>query len=643
MSGYEESYDDDVIYSKAHDWSKKYNFSSAKFIVGDSSIDYKIINAPITNLNDDFKFFEEIPGIENLPVKLLIQRELDKKRAKEEIYEGYLKSDRIKFFSPLIVALVPYHEKDIKLSFDGETNHIADSEFETVFSSRIFNASKYKDDTDSIITVKLKEESTQGFFAWDRNNIHAVVIDGQHRLQSLVNYHKNKDLNHQNMTVPIVVLDFRTQEEQVVNIVRSIFIALNNTPKSIDPGRLILLNDRSIPSILTQEILNEERGGLLREYVDIKCDNGKHDSMYLTGVTTLNFILSDIFLKKHSIDLYDINVIVEKNKVKRFVKSLNDFLKFDKEIINGSFSELCLDSIDTLENIRTRTFDLDTDDDDDDPEGASDDTKFFRLKPQHFTAIRECFLETRLNIFTRIFKELQFFNEYWSKIDNLGIKTSNSILKSYLRKTESGRKVFISDLEPADKSELDSRKEKLKIVKNDIVFSTVGQKALFNHYYSNYYSMNPSDINETLSNFISDMNSLSNFIESKNFSKQFFSKDFQHKGFNIWRGVATNFESAMDNTFNSVKRITSFIILVQYLIENEFKDELFDDESPKSNLDILKNNIYQSNDKYKYFEYSHFKSIFQKNHKDLNDTDKLYNTYKDIFDHIKNIADILKS
>jgi hypothetical protein len=218
------------------------------------------------NLVEQLTLVADLPGSERWPIRQLFQRDIDVNRVTEEILPYFKRTDRIKFFNPLTLALLPISETH---------------EVQGELKEEIKAAAKDPNPTDQ---STWKRYEAQGFYRlnclpedvwarleWNPERIKLVAIDGQHRLSALQRLAKElqrdpsdqqlQALNLGEWKVPVIVIvapsDIHgTARLSLLDKTRDIFVTINKQAKPPTRCRTILLNDYSITSMCCQELLD---------------------------------------------------------------------------------------------------------------------------------------------------------------------------------------------------------------------------------------------------------------------------------------------------------------------------------------------------------------------------------------------------
>jgi hypothetical protein len=201
---------------------------------------------------DNVKRISEIPESQKWKVKDLFQRNVNKKRVNDGIIP-YLNDDtRIKFFNPLTLIILPHDLKDriIKEIPILKQEKYVDSNTELEFDG--FNY-------EGFYRFGLSDEPFFGKVDWNSNTCYMVAIDGQHRLTALKEIKNNPNNNISDWKVPAVILMVHKTKNvntpDLLEVVRKVFIDINNRARKVNNARKIILNDALSVDVLCQEII----------------------------------------------------------------------------------------------------------------------------------------------------------------------------------------------------------------------------------------------------------------------------------------------------------------------------------------------------------------------------------------------------
>lgn len=213
----------------------------------------------------DIDLIGNIPGSETWDVVDLFQRDVDDDRVENHLIPYLEDSNKVKFFNPLTLLVLPMEDAGRKVrrdlnplteynrNVDGEEMRILENEGYFQFQSPI--------DNEHFAELR-----------WNPHRCHLVAIDGQHRLSALQRIYKkpNPRVNLGSWKVPVVVLTMEqasesNQESTLLDLVRSTFVYINTTAVRVNPAREILLNDESPNAICTQEFVQDAHSNDNRE------------------------------------------------------------------------------------------------------------------------------------------------------------------------------------------------------------------------------------------------------------------------------------------------------------------------------------------------------------------------------------------
>ena len=199
----------------------------------------------------------DIRGSEKWPVRDLFQRDIDNKRIERSLLPYLETMDKIKFFNPLTLTVLPM----------GADGHTVLAKMPEIIDRVV------EEDGERWLTLE-----RQGFYRvqwikgseefarlkWNDTRSRLVAIDGQHRLSALKRFlvdHNAGEARDSFMSwrIPVIIVSFRAvggqEPPSVLEVVRSIFIYINTQAHDVNRARAILLSDESINSVCTQELI----------------------------------------------------------------------------------------------------------------------------------------------------------------------------------------------------------------------------------------------------------------------------------------------------------------------------------------------------------------------------------------------------
>lgn len=237
------------------------------------SLPYFLCAMEIERAIDELKIHDEVsPSLDRKwSLSELFQREVDEKRVKNDMVKGYLADPhKLKFFNAITVVLMPKTEDDHLLPKFPAADHDPhvpwngtdqdDREWSTPIANRCnFGGVQY-------ITA-----GSQGRLRWDPEKVHAVAVDGQHRLSSLRIFRDQTrgralTATEKNTSIPVIFLlldkaagfEHTGGETTIRSVARELFTDLNKNAKEVDFAREIILDDRSVESRSLRLLVTDE-------------------------------------------------------------------------------------------------------------------------------------------------------------------------------------------------------------------------------------------------------------------------------------------------------------------------------------------------------------------------------------------------
>lgn len=479
-----------------------------------TSIKTYLCSLSVKDLERDIELYETLSRDKSWPVSQIIQREVDKIRV-SDISKDYVLGEgrNVKYFPPLIIAILPKSsDGKISLSLDFNTENV-DGIKQLIFDKSQYRSnSKLKDyfiraQNKSLISGLYVLEVSKVFdftiLCWDKSRYYAIVIDGQHRLDALIKSKKD-DSTINDYLQDVVFLDFssliksKAEEFTPVEVVRRVFIDINTNAKRVGIVRQILMDDKDLASLFVQSLVDSvNRSGTDKAsnryipslLVDWYGDSLKHTLPHLTGVLSLHQIISDYLIQYN---LSSIDDLRSPNKVKNWVKRINDYFLVDKQILENeqykdikklseSFEKYTY-SNNLFEEVRS---DLD------------DEFKESSLFSYDYRTL-EVAQRTFENLYA--FGMVKFFNEFCPykevrKIieDEGGFEPGSTLYKALI---SSRKKILVS--KPL-KDALDNIKIKLEAHCSEryfLMYTVLGQKAVFNLLFKRIFANFNKDFTE---------------------------------------------------------------------------------------------------------------------------------------------------
>ena len=207
---------------------------------------------------DKISLISDIPGSDRWPIRELFQRDVDRERVTTGLLPYLRDPERIKFFNPLTLTVLPMDQADGSV-----LNQMP----------RVVESTTRDDDGDWLVLERqgyyrirwIEHHPEYARLDWNDNRSRLVAIDGQHRLFALKRLQVDRSTSSGRREflrwrIPVVIVSFRAAEERedppsVLDVVRSIFIYINKEAQTVNAAREILLSDESICAVCTQEVL----------------------------------------------------------------------------------------------------------------------------------------------------------------------------------------------------------------------------------------------------------------------------------------------------------------------------------------------------------------------------------------------------
>lgn len=558
------------------DLSPPIRFRRGLFGGGNESVPFYFLGANVQRLRTEFKVFEELNNSEAWPVSKLIQRELDRERARK-ICDDYLLAEGFaKFFPPLIAVLLPTDAKYLpKAAFDPPDPSLAEHVEKTI---RAVDQAKYANWEAARSTaggiVEIPFDKLNGELIWDRRKVAAVVIDGQHRLHAFREA-VSRDRGFEDWVVPLVLVDLAglcaALGQPPTDVVRDLFVKINSTPEEVDFARLILMNDRDALSSFAQVVVDDSCSewppAVPPELMDWHCHQGKHDvAESLTGIVTVYHVMLSSFMGGYGLE--SVEERTNATHVERWVERVDARLDIDalieKEIGAAHRLHFTLDAAKAAAKLQQ------SDSADEDEESAIAFTYSARVAK----LMRDRFRDLYLSSVRAVFHELSPYRTSIEVAKEHGVFEKNGLLHRYFRSTGSKRRTMLKE-----EAELHGRllkyREAMKTHAGDSILHTVmGQKAVFGALFDLLVSAGRSEA-ELLRKtqlFIKRFNmfysrvTLSNNVDERFFSLQFRMPKEQQVGGkagdlgkSFWRGIIQKGSGDIDYGKSAVELLKSII------------------------------------------------------------------------------------
>ena len=451
----------------------------------------------IGELKQDITTFNKLTEDNVWPVSQIIQREIDYRRV-EEISSHYIrgKGRDIKYFPPLTIAILPRDENN-RISKEYEYDDIV----ELNHRNQILNASMFRgNEKAKEVFEKASDLSPlKGFFVleiskpfnyqllcWDKTKYFAVVIDGQHRYEALLNS-AEKDPSMLRFVQDVMFIDLSTSIKYIkqqenkdidpVNAIRTVFVDINNSARMITPVRRILMDDKDLASLFVQSLVNDEDDDrtrsneyILPQLIDWHVESYKHELPHITSILLLYQIITDYVLKKRN--LSSIDDLRDKNKVKGWANLVNEKFRIDNKIQE----KILYENYTSIEHSLQEYLNVVD-------EGADQEELDFIFSYDYrvLRIAQETFQDVYVKAIVKCFNELTPYKKVQNYLSGVGAFNSTNILYRALVSTKTE-----IDKKPNYKSQLEKHKQELKDSLNnqyELLYTVLGQKTLFDLFF----------------------------------------------------------------------------------------------------------------------------------------------------------------
>ncbi|WP_158858674.1 ParB N-terminal domain-containing protein [Lunatibacter salilacus] len=557
----------------------------------ENEVETYITSARVQQLKQDISFYETLSKDKTWPVSQIVQREVDKIRV-SEISKNYIlgKGRKVKYFPPIIVALMPKTSEG-KFSEHLDLNPDNSQKLkELIYNKSVFNSNskieKYIVGSENLSKVnhvyllEISKVFDMKLFAWNRERVFAIVIDGQHRLDSL---YKSADEESSILEYEqdVVFLDFSKlairESLTPVDIVRRIFVDINTNAKKVSFVRQILMDDKDLSALIVQSMVDSANhigemkakfDYLKPEIVDWYGEGLKPRLPHLTGILSLYQIIDDYFIKVSLSRMGDFRSL---SKARNWVNRLNTLFNIDI-ILDNEYPEIerLGEALKLYEKSikNNREYEVDIDDE-------FKESELFRFDYRILEIVQKQFEDKYLRSIVSFFERLVPYNYVILEINNETSESNLSFALTLSRK-KLGEKRDMRDLVEKFRKALESK----FFPKFYLIYTVLAQKSIFLLLFKrilNKLSPSPTffEIEKSSNELIEELNNLFTSIEKKEISL------FQKKdGINIaceespyvdFGSIYNSFYDGMIYEGNSIiyntQGVRSFSSFIEYLIE----------------------------------------------------------------------------
>ncbi len=285
--------------------SPEFPFISGRFSEGVPPVAYFLTAMKYGEAKDSLRLVSELPGAASVDWELeeLYQRDVSWKRVTQRIVPYLKQRDRPQFFNALTIALLPIRDdRIVGMSLDGW--RAPDLEHPERFAEG--RIAKFGPVTCGYYEKWLSpdEDSARlGCIRWNKDQVAAVAIDGQHRLAAIKEYCGTR--TDFSTSIPVILIvahpdlcGIGDSAADTVRLTRRLFIDLNKHSVKVSRARQILLDDHDPISVCTRALVGSRlldgdsellKGRLPLTLVDWHSEQAKFDSgPYLTTILGLD-------------------------------------------------------------------------------------------------------------------------------------------------------------------------------------------------------------------------------------------------------------------------------------------------------------------------------------------------------------------
>lgn len=315
----------DDIRATAH-----FDFLYGRFSLSKWKIPYFVTTVSFEDAANDLRLASEVPGADEISWSIdeLYQRDVDWHRVEQRITPYLRDTENPQFFNSITIALLPYdptNAQTVDQFSNGVTWQAPSHDTKGSYGKQLVVgpiSMGFWDDWKNTTDPQFRS----GRMRWNRDQVFAVAIDGQHRLaaiKAIVATNAASPAIAQSR-VPVIFIIFDKAvgyegpyEKPTVEVLRQLFIDLNKHAQSVTRDRQILLDDRDPHSLCVRSLLEDklsENLDALSEtpphlplsLIDWHSDQAKFESgPYLATVLGLDWLVSQVLETKPIRDFTD--------------------------------------------------------------------------------------------------------------------------------------------------------------------------------------------------------------------------------------------------------------------------------------------------------------------------------------------------
>ena len=236
-------------------------FQTGQYMHG-HKIPYLLSTLTCEQLKNTVCLIDELPNAStiNWKVEELFQRDVNWQKVMNQIKPYLMSNNRSPFFNAITIFLVPHRGNRLCEFSDGVWNppNHEDAFIHMQLSEDRHTAGPISfgfNDTNESVMGRI------GMVSWNKNEIAAITIDGQHRLAAM----KEISGDALDSRVPVIFVICAEElgyenphNDTVIEVMRKIFIDLNKNATPVSRTRQILLDDSDASSICVRSLIGEE-------------------------------------------------------------------------------------------------------------------------------------------------------------------------------------------------------------------------------------------------------------------------------------------------------------------------------------------------------------------------------------------------
>lgn len=556
-----------------------------------NEVETYLTSAKVEQLKEDISFYETLSKDKSWPVSQIVQREVDKIRV-SEISKNYIlgKGRKVKYFPPIIIALIP-KTIDGRFSTDLDTQVDQSRKLkELVYSKSFYSTNpkieKYVVEADNLSKVnhvyllEVSKVFDTKLFGWNKERFFAIVIDGQHRLDSLYKS-AEEDRGILQYEQDVVFLDFSKlaikESLPPVDIVRRVFVDINTNARKVSFVRQVLMDDKDLSALIVQSIVDSANHlgeikqrceYLLPEVVDWYGEGLKPRLPHLTGVLSLYQIIDDYFLKVSLSKLGDYRSL---SKARNWVSRLNTLFNIDKFLDESSSDvEKLSKSLSEYEKkIKYNDEYLEFIDDE------FKETELFTFDYRVLEVAQRQFESIYLKPFVMFFEGLKPYNLVIGEIESKS-DSDNLIYALTLNKKKLGELKGMRNLVEDFRKLLEEKFQERFL----LIYTVLAQKSIFLLLFKRILNKlspapNMSEVEEITKDLLKELNNLFDLVGNKPFSlfskKEVIKLDEENLEFVDYGSIYSLFYEGMIYEGGSIiyntQGVRSFSSYIEYLLE----------------------------------------------------------------------------